>query len=244
MNNELDILTDWFRANKLSLNVSKTNFMLFTNSNHNKTYSLQLAGQQITQSQCVKFLGMHIDNCLKWDKHIKKMKQKISQSMYAIIRARSILTRENLMTLYYSMVYPYLSYGIALWGGSYKVHTSQLEIMQKKIIRIIENVPINSHTALLFKNTLSILSGCSPEPLHAIFVISQGQHNHGTRHSQAFKIHVPKIRTSIANMSIVKMAPLLWNSLNQNLYFNTRHALVNKHCFSSRFKRWTMREYN
>ena len=73
MNNELDILTDWFRANKLSLNdVSKTNCMLFTNSNHNKTYCLQLAGQQITQSQCVKFLGMHIDNCLKWDKHIKK----------------------------------------------------------------------------------------------------------------------------------------------------------------------------
>ena len=103
MNNELDILTDW------SLNVSKTNFMLFTNSNHNKTYCLQLAGQQITQSQCVKFLGMHIDNCLKWDKNIKKMKQKISLSMYAIIRARLILTTENLMTLYYSMVYPCLS---------------------------------------------------------------------------------------------------------------------------------------
>ena len=117
---------------------------------------LQLAGQQITQSQCVKFLCMHIDNCLKWDKHIKKMKQKISQSLYAIIRARSILTRENLMTLYYSMVYPYLSYGIALWGGSYKLHTSQLEIMQKKIVRIIENVPINSHTALLFKKKSEI----------------------------------------------------------------------------------------
>ena len=95
-----------------------------------------------------KFLGMYIDNCLKWDKHIQKMKQKISQSMYTIIRARSILTRENLMTLYYSMVYPYLSYGIALWGGSYKVHTSQLA---KENYQNYQNVPINSHTTLLFK---------------------------------------------------------------------------------------------
>ena len=86
-----------------------------------------------------------------------------------------------------------LRYGVDLYAIT---HSSTF---QKKYLKFEDIYKLE-----ISKNTLSILSGRSPEPLHAIFVISQGQHNHGMRHSQAFKIHVPKIRISIANMSIVK----------------------------------------
>jgi hypothetical protein len=119
MNRELDKLTDWFRANKLSLNISKTNYMLFSHSTQEITNTeIKLANTIITRSKCVKFLGMHIDEKLKWDEHIKTMKKKISSAFYAINKVKYVLPRKHLNTLYYSLVYPYLTYGIILWGAT------------------------------------------------------------------------------------------------------------------------------
>jgi hypothetical protein len=65
MNKELDSLTDWFRANKLSLNVSKTNYMIFSNINSKQhAMEIKLTNTTITKKNCVKFLGMFIDENL------------------------------------------------------------------------------------------------------------------------------------------------------------------------------------
>ena len=64
MNSNLSRLTDRFWGNKLSLNVAKTNYMLF--SNHiSFDESLKMADQNIIQTNCSKFLGIHIDDKLK-----------------------------------------------------------------------------------------------------------------------------------------------------------------------------------
>ena len=77
------MLTDWFRANKLSLNVAKTNYMLFT-------YSSQQIDPQIDihlANSSIKFFGIYIDEKLKWDQHIYNMNNKISKSLFAIRKA-------------------------------------------------------------------------------------------------------------------------------------------------------------
>jgi len=133
LNNELYNLTDWFRANKLSLNVSKTNCMLFTNSTTNyNNMDIKVTDQVIAKTSCVKFLGVYIDNQLKWNEHIHIVKQKMWNSIYAINRAKHLLNTKHLSTLYYSVVYPYLLYGITLWGATYDVYLSKLIVMQKK----------------------------------------------------------------------------------------------------------------
>ena len=105
MNIELDNITDWFRANKLSLNVTKTNYMIFTNTNTEQRHmELTMTNKTITPTKCVKFLGVLIDEKLKWDEHIKTVKQnKINRSFFAINRAKHFLKRKNLVTLYYSL---------------------------------------------------------------------------------------------------------------------------------------------
>ena len=144
MNIELDNLTDWFRANKLSLNVTKTNYMIFTNTNTAQRHmELTMTNKTITPTKCVKFLGVLIDEKLKWDEHIKTVKQKINRSFFAINRAKHFLKRTNLVTLYFSLAYPYLTYGITLWGATYDTYLSKLITMQKKIIRTITGVQYN-----------------------------------------------------------------------------------------------------
>ena len=78
MNEDLDCLTDWFRANKLSLNVSKTNYMIFSNQNLvNNDHELKLANCPLSKTACAKFLGLYIDENLKWNEHIQVVKTKI-----------------------------------------------------------------------------------------------------------------------------------------------------------------------
>ena len=134
MNSELKILTDWFRANKLSLNIKKTHYMLFTNVNKrlSSEYSLKIGDAIIERKQCIKFLGMTLDKNLSWSNHIKACCSKVAGSIYAINRVKNIIPREYMLTLYYSIIYPYLSYGITVWGAAYNTHIKKLFIMQKK----------------------------------------------------------------------------------------------------------------
>ena len=59
-------------------------------------------------------------------------------------------------TLYYSMIFPYLIYGITLWGATYKSSVNKLTVMQKKVIRAMVSAKYNAHTDDLF-NELGIL---------------------------------------------------------------------------------------
>ena len=126
-------LTDWFRGNKLSLNVTKTNYMLFSNATKClPEFQLHINDQLIEKTECTTFLGIHIDDKLKWDVHINKIKSRLSSSLYAINKIKHFAPIKILTTLYYSMVYPYLIYGITQWGSTFKTHINKLNIMQKK----------------------------------------------------------------------------------------------------------------
>ena len=65
MSHELDKLNRWFRANKLSLNVSKTNFMIFSNKKCDDNYSVSINGMEITRVYVTKFLGVYMDSQLR-----------------------------------------------------------------------------------------------------------------------------------------------------------------------------------
>ena len=135
VNNDLESLKDWFRANKLSLNVGKTNYVLFR---HNETYTpsdltIKIGNEQIESKSVVKFLGMYIDSKLEWHEHIKCIKNKMSSGSYAINKVKHLLSCNHLTTLYYSLIYPHLDYGITLWGSTHTTNIKQLTIMQKKL---------------------------------------------------------------------------------------------------------------
>src|SRR5688572_11698737 len=89
-NEELALANDWFKANKLSLNISKTNFIIFRSNNKIIPPSdnvLKIDDIIIPQVTSSKFLGVHIDQHLKWNRptHILEITKKISKNI-GIIR--------------------------------------------------------------------------------------------------------------------------------------------------------------
>ena len=106
INHDLYTVADWFRANKLTLNISKTNYVIFTKSAQEriKNKSIQIGNDTINKVTHVRFLGIIIDEMLDWHRHIDHCTNKISSGLYAINTAKNIMPAKQLKTLYYSLL--------------------------------------------------------------------------------------------------------------------------------------------
>ena len=87
------------------------------------------------------FLGVIIDNKLKWFAHIRYISKKIAKGIGIILKSRKFSSNETLLSLYHTFVYPYLSYCIHVWGKAYNTHLNDLFVLQNKAMRIIHGVP-------------------------------------------------------------------------------------------------------
>ena len=137
MNHELKKLSLWLNVNRLALNISKTNFIIFRGyrkaCDHNVT--LLLNKKAIEQKTYVKYLGVLIDEHLNWKEQISQITKKISRSVGIICKLRHCMDVSLLRTIYYSLVYSHLNYGIQVWGSACKTDLDKILILQKKAVR-------------------------------------------------------------------------------------------------------------
>ena len=109
INADLCKISDWLKANRLSLNIKKTHFMVFTNKNTPIDIKLSIDGTEIHSVEHTKFLGVLIDKKLNWNKHISYISGKVARGLGIIIKARKYLPKDAMLSLYYSFIYPYLT---------------------------------------------------------------------------------------------------------------------------------------
>ena len=114
---DLASLTDWFHANKLPLDVLKTNFMKFGKGSPTSEYDLHLSNNSITKVSSAKFLGIIIDE-LGWSEHINRITKNIASGSYAIYSLKRFLSMNNMKLLYHSLIHSHLSYGTMLWSSA------------------------------------------------------------------------------------------------------------------------------
>ena len=151
VNNELEKLDIWFRVNKLSLNVNKTNVIMFTNKKQLRpTVNIILNGKNIEQVSHTKFFGVIIDENLTWREQIKTVETKVSKSIGILYKTKDVLDIQALRTLYQSLVEPYMSYCCEIWGNTYTSRLRKLSLLQKKAIRIIYSLDYHGHTSVFF----------------------------------------------------------------------------------------------
>ena len=137
MNLELKKLSEWLCINRLSLNISKTKFVLFHAINKPKTpVTILINKNAIDEVKYIKYLGVLIDSHLSFKYHINELSKKLSRGTGILYKLRDFVSVKILKDVYYAIVYPFLLYGIAIWGSATKATLSPLHILQKKIIRI------------------------------------------------------------------------------------------------------------
>lgn len=255
-NYELECLTEWFRSNKLSLNIGKTHYVVFelTPSQIPINMNIKIDNHIIDKKTCAKFLGMYIDSKLNWHEHIKFIKNKLNSSIFALKRVKHILSSDHLLTLYYTLIYPYLDYGISLWGTTHKTHTNKIKVMQKKSIRIISNAKYNDHTDPIFKDLkllklddimeskiakymYALNKQTLPSPLRDIISINSNIHCHNTRNINNF--HIEFRRTSCASVSLRHKGPLVWYHIPKSIQMS-----YNIKSFAIKLKKRFLQSYN
>jgi len=238
MKNDLCSLSQWFRVNKLSLNISKTKYMLFHNRNSiteteiDDNIRIKIDNMEIKRSNSLKFLGLFIDQNLTWTEHSNYIINKVSKSIYILNCIKNILPQYLKKTLYYSMVYSYFNYGIILWGHTYKFNISKLFIKQKRAIRIINNSEYNAHTDPIFRKfnilkfediikceTLKMMykavNHSLPLAINERFILNKEIHNYDTR--QTHDIHIAKTTKRVTYNSIIYQGPDMWSELPREL---------------------------
>ena len=186
VNKELQWLNHWLNVNRLSLNISKTNFVIFHPYNKpvRESITIKVNKKAISEVKYVKYLGILIDSNLSWKYHINNLVKKISRAIGVMYRVRPFVTKNIMMNLYYSLIYPHLLYAIQIWGSTFENYINKIVVLQKKLVRVMTfNVTfftINgppAHTAPLFKS-LNILKFKDIFELRISQFIYECIHNH------------------------------------------------------------------
>ena len=231
VNSELKLIECWTKTNRLSLNVSKTYVLLVSNRSHDIDGELPvfLLDNDVKFCNTVKFLGVHIDSDMKFDSHVNHVKNKISKYIGIFYRLRKFVPEYVLIKLYYSLVYPYLSYCIPIWGAAYDNHISNLIVIHKKLIRVITCSDYNAHTSPLFYRLeiLKLKDIYTFSLAVEMFKYNKGLTNnnnynashreqvYNTRNKNAMLPTFQRLTTT--QQSISYRAPHVWNSLPVSL---------------------------
>ena len=229
MNEELQKIVVWLQANRLSLNVKKTHYIIFR-SNRRLAHcdnSLFIDNKAIEAVEYTKFLGVTIDSQLSWQKHISVVKGKVARGLGIICKARKSLNKKSLITLYYSIMYPHFTYCIEVWGKASAIHIDSLFKLQKQTIKIIRSVPVRFPSKELFKEMkilklsqiyslfcltfiFKFLKGLLPDIFGEFFVHNRFIANRATR--QENLLHIPRYRTCLYEKTMKINGAKLWNA--------------------------------
>ena len=106
----------WFSVNRLSLNVTKINYMFLGNRKLYVYISVKINKETINRVNVTKFLGVMTDDKLKWKNHICLVKSKLSKSCAIMYRANFLIDRRGMHILYYSLFLLYIMYCGEVWG--------------------------------------------------------------------------------------------------------------------------------
>jgi hypothetical protein len=166
-NNELRKISEWFRANKLTLNSKKSVAAIFKPAGCARkalfSGKLKLNGQSVQilgepeAPATVKFLGIHLDAKLKFAHHAAHVANKIKQGIFALNQAKNFLNEDNRLKIYYALIQSHLDYGNLIWlAKAPQTAVTNIAKLQKRAIRLVKKSSYTAHTSSMFRS-LNIL---------------------------------------------------------------------------------------
>ena len=150
VNKELKNIYLWLNINCLSLNVSKTNFIIFHPYNKplKQHITVKINNKSIIEKDHIKYLGVIIDSHLNWKQHIFNISTKMSRYIGIMCKLRQFVKKNVLKNIYYSLLYPHLVYAVQVWGSACDSEMNKILVLQKRALRVIT-----------FKNNLPLIPG-------------------------------------------------------------------------------------
>jgi hypothetical protein len=250
INADIPLLTSWLQTNRLSLNLSKTHLMIFGKKQKNQENLITtiIDGTKIDIADQTKFLGIILDNGLTWKYHLSQLSKKISKSIGILSKARRLLNKQTLTQLYYSFLYPYLTYCNIIWGNANDNLLWPIFRTQKRAIIIIGNIKRRESTKAMFLSLgilrlpdiyiFSVLlfvykykNNLLPPVFNSFYSTNSETHRYPTRHAGCF-FCTPMAKSKTASTFVKKTGATIWNLNSNRIDQNIKIGLFKKKVIS------------
>ena len=150
MESDLGNLSNWFKANKLTLNLNKSVSILFGPKNRTGHFTVSLNDQSLQNVHETKFLGVWIDDKLSWNIHVNKVLLKVKWNLHLLHNCRNMLNLQTKRIIYFVHIQSHLTYCISIWGNLVSKGTLQkLQKAQDKCISLIDKCKTNKDLNIL-----------------------------------------------------------------------------------------------
>ena len=133
-------INEWFADNKLTLNLSKTSYVIFKSkrsTNINLPNSISYENMEIHRESQVKYLGLTLDEHLDWNSHTNEICNKLKAFFPIFYNIRQYLDLDHIRTIYYTMVYSRLKYGSIITGQTSQSNLDKIQILQNKLLKVL-----------------------------------------------------------------------------------------------------------
>ena len=264
MNKELEKLYEWLCINRLSLNITKTNYVIFHAINKPMIpITILINKKAIDEVKFVKYLGILLDSQLTYRFHIDELNKKISRAIGVLYKLRPFVTTKIITNVYYAIVYPFLLYGITVWGSASTTLLNSIHRLQKKFVRmatlndIYPTVPGPlPHSPPLFSdlNILTIfdiyklqlgklvyesLNDIGPARSLVKFTRASEIHEYETRHANHGNFYINCVRTTRYGLKNLQVeGGKLWSTLPENIQMS-----ISKKSFVKSLKKILLNSY-
>ena len=155
LNQDLENVLKWLRANKLTLNRTKTEFMLIGARQRLSTLAVSptvtIYDNQVSQVTTAKSLGVTIDNKLDWRSHIDKLTKKVASGTGAIKRMRHLVPQATLLLIYQALIQPHFDYFNFVWGNCGITLQNKVQKLQNRAARVLTNSNYDADAGHLFE---------------------------------------------------------------------------------------------
>ena len=245
LNRELKKLDEWLCSNRLSLNIGKTYYLLFTCANSSPDIKLFIrnVAVQKPKEEYVKLLGVHIDERLNFNAHIKLLCSKLRRACGIIFKLSSFLPKRILRIIYNSIVLPHIVYCVEVWGGTGVSNMRRVASIQNRVVKLLGEGDLSSiyrnfnilplhclhkYFTLIKFYQMHILE--RSEELNKFINTLEPLHSYPTRFSDGLCLNVPRIYRSKFYSSFIYRGTKFWNDLPSSLHNFTslttfRHSL-------------------
>ena len=236
-NYDLNRVYTYLSANKLTLKLTKTEFMLIASRQKLSTFpeitSFSINDYPVKQVSSTKSLGVHIDQNMNWECHIQNICKKIASALGAVKRIRLLIPFNILINVYDSLVQPHLNYCSVVWDDCGSGLSEKLQKLQNRAAHILMCANYDSNIDELFRalgwrklkyqrlESAAVmmhksLHGMIPEYLSSRFVFRNDVTSYRLRNAEN-KLALPQPRTNYLKKSFSYSGAGLWNSLSSDL---------------------------
>ena len=242
-------ISDWLISNKLTLNVSKSNFIIIhpPQSKRNKQVTIKINGENLKEKSHTKYLGVLIDKNLNWKAHIHHMNPKLAKGLGMIAKIRHFISSSVLRNIYYAFIHAHINYAILSWGSAAPTNLEPIKVSMRKVVRLMAFQDRDAHSEPLYQqfNILNfddsyrlevakfmhdISHNKLQQSFQSMFSLVKERHSRVTRQTTDNKFSLPLVQTNYGKRFITFFGVKTWNNIPKDI-----RSLDSKHTFSTKY---------